>query len=94
MKELNNNPEVADVRDNNPKDCCESSDTPFTRLVEEKRALDEKIVKLHGFLSRNSGEDARQIAGFAQAERMSNQLRVMLEYSNILNERILTWRHN
>lgn len=94
MKELNSNPEVADVRDNNLKDCCESSDTPFTRLVEEKRALDEKIVKLHGFLSRNSGEDARQIAGFAQVEQMSNQLRVMLEYSNILNERILTWRHN
>lgn len=53
-----------------------------------------EIVKLYGFLSRNSGEDARQIAGFAQVERMSNQLRVMLEYSNILNERILTWGHN
>lgn len=58
MKELNNKPEVAAACDNNLKDCCKSSDTPFTRLVEEKRALDEKIVKLHGFLSRNSGEDA------------------------------------
>ena len=94
MKELNNNPEVAAVCDNNMKDCCKSSDTPFSRLMEEKRALDEKIVKLYGFLSRNSGEDAREIAGFAQVDRMSNQLRVMLEYSNILNERILTWRHN
>ena len=95
MKELNNKPEVAAVCDEKPVCCCDSSkSTPFSRLVEEKRALDEKIVKLYGFLSRNSGEDARQIAGFAQVERMSNQLRVMLEYSNILNERILTWGHN
>lgn len=95
MIELNNKPEVAAVCDEKPVCCCDSSEsTPFSRLVEEKRALDEKIVKLHDFLSRNSGEDARQIAGFAQVERMSNQLRVMLEYSNILNERILTWRHN
>ena len=27
MKELNSNPEVANVRDNNLKDCCESSST-------------------------------------------------------------------
>ena len=94
MKELNSNPEVADVRDNNLKDCCKSSDTPFTRIVEEKRALDEKIVKLYDFLSRNNGESAREIAGFGQVQQMSNQMRVMLEYSNILNERILTWRHN
>ena len=94
MKELNNKPEVAAACDNNLKDCCKSSDTPFTRLVEEKRALDEKIVKLYDFLSRNSGESAREIAGFGQVQQMSNQMRVMLEYSNILNERILTWRHN
>lgn len=94
MKELNSNPEVADVCDNNLKDCCKNSDTPFTRIVEEKRALDEKIVKLYDFLSRNNGESAREIAGFGQVQQMSNQMRVMLEYSNILNERILTWRHN
>ena len=94
MKELNNNPEVADGCDNNLKDCCKSSDTPFTRLVEEKRALDEKIVKLYDFLSRNNGETARRIAGFAQVELMTEQMRVMLDYSNILNKRILTWRQN
>ena len=95
MHELNKKTEAAAVCDEKSVRCCDSSEsTPFSRLVEEKRALDEKIVKLHGFLSRNSGEDARQIAGFAQVERMSNQLRVMLEYSNILNERILTWGHN
>lgn len=94
MKELNSNPEVADVCDNNLKDCCKSNDTPFTRIVEEKRALDEKIVKLYDFLSRNDGESARQIAGFVQAEKMSEQIKVMLEYSNILNGRILLWRHD
>lgn len=95
MKELNNKPEVAAVCDNNLKDCCKSSEsTPFSRLVEEKRALDEKIVKLYDFLSRNDGESARQIAGFVQVEKMSEQIKVMLEYSNILNGRILLWRHN
>ena len=53
MKELNKKPEVADVSDEETACCCDSSEsTPFSRLVEEKRALDEKIVKLHGFLSR------------------------------------------
>lgn len=50
MKELNNNPEVAAVCDEKPVCCCDSSEsTPFSRLVEEKRALDEKIVKLNAF---------------------------------------------
>ena len=92
MKELNSNPEVADVRDNNLKDCCESSDTPFTRIVEEKRALDEKIVKLNAFLE--DEEKAGKIAGFWQLGQMREQLDVMLRYSGILNTRILTWRHN
>lgn len=95
MKELNNKPEVADVSDEETACCCDSSEsTPFSRLVEEKRALDEKIVKLYDFLSRNDGESARQIAGFVQVEKMSEQIKVMLEYSNILNGRILLWRHN
>lgn len=94
-KELKEKIEVAAVCDNNLKDCCKSSgSTPFSRLVEEKRALDEKIVKLYDFLSRNDGETARRIAGFSQVEQMSEQMRVMLDYSNILNKRILTWRHN
>lgn len=67
MKELNNNPEVANVRDNNLKDCCESSDTPFTRIVEEKRALDEKIVKLNAFLE--DEEKAGKIAGFGSSDK-------------------------
>ena len=53
MHELNKKTEAAAVCDEKPVCCCDSSEsTPFSRLVEEKRALDEKIVKLHGFLSR------------------------------------------
>ena len=92
MKELNNKPEVAAACDNNLKDCCESSDTPFTRLVEEKRALDEKIVKLNAFLE--DDEKACKIASYPQVAQMREQLDVMLCYSGILNTRILTWRHN
>lgn len=84
---INNKPEVADVCDEE-KACCENDDTPFSRLVEEKRALDEKIIKLNAFL-----EDEK-IAGFWQIGQMREQLDVMLRYSGILNTRILTWRHN
>lgn len=92
MKELNNNPEVAAVCDEKDTCCCDSSDTPFTRIVEEKRALDEKIVKLNAFLE--DEERAGKIAGFWQLGQMREQLDVMLRYSGILNTRILTWRHN
>ena len=92
MKELNNKPEVADVSDEKGTCCCENSDTPFIRIVEEKRALDEKIVKLNTFLK--DEEKAGKIAGHWQLGQMREQLDVMLRYSCILNTRILTWRHN
>lgn len=92
MKELNNKTEVADACDEEEACYCESDDTPFTRIVEEKRALDEKIVKLNAFLK--DEERAGNIAGFYQLEQMREQLDVMLRYSGILNTRILTWRHN
>lgn len=92
MKELNNKPEVAAVCDEKPV-CFDSGEsTPFSRLVEEKRALDEKIVKLNAFLE--DEEKAVKIAGFWQLGQMREQLDVMLRYSGILNTRILTWRHN
>lgn len=90
MKELNSTPEVADRCDNKPKECCESSDTPFTRIVEEKRALDEKIVKLNAFLK--DEKKANKIVGHWQLGQMREQLEVMLRYSSILNTRILSWR--
>lgn len=92
MKELNNNPEVTDVCDEKDTCCCDSSDTPFTRIVEEKRALDDKIVKLNAFLE--DEEKASKITGWFQVGQMREQLDVMLRYSGILNTRILTWRHN
>lgn len=64
---------------------------PFTRIKDEKLVLDEKITKLHAFLSRKNGKSAREIAGVEQVQLMSRQLRVMIEYSDILNERILIW---
>lgn len=94
MKELNNKPEVADVCDEK-KACCGgeiSESTPFSRLLEEKRALDEKIIKLNAFLE--DEKRAEKIAGFWQIGQMREQLDVMLRYSGILNTRILTWRHN
>lgn len=72
MKELNSNPEVADVRDNNLKDCCKSSDTPFTRIVEEKRALDEKIVKLNAFLE--DEEKAARLLAIGSSDKCANSL--------------------
>lgn len=93
MKELNNKSEAADVCDKKDVCCCDSIEsTPFSRLVEEKRALDEKIIKLNAFLE--DEERAEKIAGFWQLGQMREQLDVMLRYSGILNTRILTWRHN
>ena len=91
MKELNNNPEVADVSDEKDTCCCENSDTPFIRIVEQKRALDEEIVKLNALLE--DEERAAKISGYWQLGQMREQLDVMLRYSGILNTRILTWRH-
>lgn len=92
MKEINNKAEVADVCDEKPVCCNSSESTPFSRLVEEKSALDEKIVKLNAFLA--DEEKASKISGWFQVGQMREQLDVMLRYSGILNTRILTWRHN
>ena len=93
MKESNNKPEVADVCDEKDTCCCDSSEsTPFSRLVEEKRALDEKIINLNAFLK--DEEKASKIASWFQVGQMREQLDVMLRYSGILNTRILTWRQN
>ena len=92
MKELNSNRELGDVCDEKDTCCCDSSDTPFTRIVEEKRALDDKIVKLNAFLE--DEEKASKITGWFQVGQMREQLDVMLQYSGNLNKRILTWRHN
>lgn len=92
MKKLNIKPEVADVCDEKDTCSCYIESTPFSRLVKEKNALDEKIVKLNAFLE--DEEKASKITGWFQVGQMREQLDVMLRYSGILNTRILTWRHN
>ena len=54
------------------------------RVVEEKEALDEKIEKLKAFT------DTERFCALdeAEQERMTYQLEVMREYSQILGERI------
>ena len=66
-------------------------ESAFDRIVEEKRLLDDKIVKLNAFLIDDN--EACKIAGYTQVELMRNQLRTMLDYSDILNRRILAWVH-
>lgn len=66
-------------------------ESAFGRIVEEKKLLDDKIVKLNAFLI--DDDKACKIAGYVQVELMRDQLRTMLDYSSILNRRILTWVH-
>ena len=69
----------------------EEKGSAFDRILEEKRCLDEKIIKLVAFLQ---DERARSACGWEQVDLMEKQLQIMIEYSGILNTRILRWRHN
>lgn len=87
MKEIDTKPKPKVVND----EAIEES-TPFLRILDEKHALDEKIIKLIAFLE--DDEKACNVAGWKQVEKMREQIDVMLAYSNILNTRILIWKHN
>ncbi len=54
------------------------------RIVDEKTALDEKIEKLETFII---GDKFRFLSGRNQ-ELLGQQLKVMAEYSDILDDRI------
>jgi hypothetical protein len=54
------------------------------RVVLEKKELDEKISKLSPFISSEKFLSVEQ----NEADRLRNQLSVMIDYSNILGERI------
>lgn len=56
------------------------------RVIDEKEALDEKLLKLHEFICRNPVFE--KLSG-AEKELMREQVRVMDEYSDILEERIV-----
>lgn len=59
------------------------------RVVEEKRALDEKLAKLEKFLFHNPG-----VLDVPKEEhlRMAKQYCHMMDYSNILAERIAAFK--
>lgn len=54
------------------------------RVVEEKKSLDEKISKLSSFI----GSVKFGGIGIDEQNRMRNQEAAMMNYSNILSERI------
>jgi len=54
------------------------------RVVEEKKELDEKISKLSPFISSEKFLSVKE----DEANRLRNQLSIMVDYSNILGERI------
>jgi hypothetical protein len=54
------------------------------RTVEEKRELDEKIVKLTGFIFSENFPDVNP----DEQIRLRRQLQIMMEYSRCLQERI------
>jgi hypothetical protein len=57
------------------------------RVIEEKKALDEKIGKLRTFL-RSDPSNVLNTLGLAETDRMESQLSLMVKYSNVLAERI------
>ncbi len=54
------------------------------RVVEEKKELDEKLVKLHDFIS---GETFKSM-DWPQATMLKRQRAIMRDYSAVLAERI------
>lgn len=61
----------------------------YLRILDEKRELDNRIMKLNAFLYDN---ERTQRIGYQQLELLRRQLDIMLEYSSILNTRILRWQ--
>lgn len=60
-------------------------------VVEEKKELDERAEKLRGFLA---ADDSIRLVDDAERLRMTEQYKVMREYSRILDERILHFPSN
>jgi hypothetical protein len=54
------------------------------RVVLEKNELDEKISKLSTFISSEKFSSVKE----DEVNRLRNQLSIMIDYSNILGERI------
>lgn len=59
----------------------------YLRILDEKRELDNRIMKLNAVLF-----DSDSTLSYKQLELLQRQLNVMLEYSNILNVRLVGWK--
>ena len=72
------------------KQSAEQNRAAYERLVAEKKELDERIMKLSKTL-----RDPRKMEyiHWRQSNGMEKQLELMIQYSCILNERILVWVH-
>lgn len=67
----------------------------FFRVVEEKRELDERISKLKAFLDSFSEYSnlVAKVGSNQAADTLYQQLDVMVEYSNVLNTRLVLWKN-
>ena len=72
------------------KQSAEQNRAAYERLVVEKKELDERIMKLSKIL-----QDQRKMDSIPWRQRnaMEKQFELMVQYSNVLNERILVWVH-
>lgn len=83
---MNENKEVA----TEARECAqEQLPEAYLRILDEKRELDNRIMKLNAVLF---DSDSTQRIGYQQLELLRQQLNVMLQYSNILNARLVGWK--
>lgn len=83
--------------------CCCDNDGDFAqekvssallRLIGEKQELDNRIMKLKGFINSFDEYDelVRKVGSDQAADAIIEQLDVMISYSNLLNTRIVLWK--
>lgn len=66
----------------------------FLRVIDEKSRLDERISNLKNFLDSYRDYDAlaEKVGSYQAADALRRQLDIMVEYSNILNTRLILWK--
>ena len=93
------------MKENCNKNTCRCGDTDgdfvqnnrsdaFLRVVDEKSRLDERISNLKTFLDTyyDYGALAEKVGSYQAADALRRQLDIMVEYSNILNTRLILWK--
>lgn len=66
----------------------------YLRLINEKRELDDRIMKLKAFIDSFDEfvELVEKVGSYQAAEALNEQLDVMVRYSSLLNTRIVLWK--